>query len=120
MEIVELAKYLNQMSQCEQHYDICSQKVQRAYQNKAEWLIDFFIGQGWSDISNKDLAALRAENQRMREALEDMSKTLAVMSYQIKTTEDTHVDGDTEFAYDWFCDESRHVYNQARAALGKE
>jgi hypothetical protein len=61
-----------------------------------------------------------AELKRLREALEDMSKTLAVMSHQSKTTEATYVDGDTEFAYNWFCDESRHVYNQVRAAITQE
>ena len=50
MDVVELAKYLNQISETEYHYDNLSPKIQAAYQRKASWIIDFFISNGWAKL----------------------------------------------------------------------
>ena len=50
MDVVALAKYLNQISETEYHYDNMSPKIQQAYQRKASWIIDFFIANGWVKI----------------------------------------------------------------------
>ena len=37
----ELAVYLNQISQNDTPFELCSTKVQQAYRNKAEWILEF-------------------------------------------------------------------------------
>lgn len=42
----------------------------------------------------------------------DILQTLSVMATQDRTDERDTKEGDFEYAYDWFCDESRYVKDQ--------
>ena len=53
MDIVMLAKYLNQISECEEHYDNLPVRIQKRYQQKATWIIEFFIKNGWCFVEPK-------------------------------------------------------------------
>ena len=53
MDIVLLAKFLNEISQSDSHYDTLSPKTQRIYQDRASWIIDFFKENGWKNTGKE-------------------------------------------------------------------
>lgn len=53
MDVVLLAKFLNEISQSEFHYDELSPKIQKVYQDRAQWIIDFFEKNHWEDTSKE-------------------------------------------------------------------
>jgi hypothetical protein len=52
MDVIELAKFLNKISQNDTPYDHCSKQVKQAYQDKAKWIIEYFVIHGWTNNTN--------------------------------------------------------------------
>lgn len=49
-DITTLARYLNEISETDIHYDNMSEKVQRIYQKRAQQIMLFFFDQGWLEM----------------------------------------------------------------------
>ena len=54
MDVIKLAKFLNQISETDYHYDNLPKKVQSVYDKRASWIITFFIENGWSKTDEID------------------------------------------------------------------